>query len=242
MRVNVPVSSDPVPSLLRRAVSLLDLFTADPYPKSYSVLLRRSGIPDASFSRLLTALTELGLVEKDAQGKYVRGTKLENWALAIDGGTASGSGFSWLSAVAGEGGDSVGVAVLEYNKILIEARAVVADSFQISPVGTLIHFEKDHAAVFCILDQVPREAARSFVTGEFSTISSWRVYEAALRKNTRQGYYVDRSQKRPGLGRLAVPFTVDGKPAALFAAGTLSSMRKREKEIAGCLRRGLAAQ
>ena len=220
-----------LPEILTRSIEVIEIYLKKPFPRTWSALESDTELPHSSLARLLSHLCELKLLNKNKQGLYEPGRRFSKWSKILSGSKDVSAYNHLTKKIAELTEESTAIAILEYNKILVESVQLFPESVNIVPKGTLIHFERDHAASTAILFQLPEDVRKSFIGGEFSKIKSYKTLQNAHQRHKRASHYFDKSISRPGISRIAYPILLGNKPGAIFVAGTTKGLLTKEREI-----------
>lgn len=214
------------PPLLVRALELL--------PHLASVRERRFGeirshlqVGDASLTRLLKHLEGLGWITSPTRGRYRVGPSFDELKKVMETGPLEGEVSEKVEALALRARESCAWIVMEEGKMFCKARHSIEGSISILRKGALLNPEFDHSASLAILSQLSREERRRQYLASEETIGEEEDFESSFKKFRRGEVYVDISQRRPGVSRIALPFRHQGKETALYFCGLSVQIRQK---------------
>lgn len=197
------------------------------------------GITDATLNRLLKALIGSGYLVKGDDGKYGISDLLRSWSVDLVEG-----GFSLKQMAGGiverlsrEAKESAVMVWYQDGAMVTIARRSHFDSISVIGVGDVIHYERDHAAALAVLDMMSKKERREAIRSELSEITSVKELEQAIKETKRDGYFVDRSQKRPGVCRVAVPIEIEKGRGCLFLGMTVERCKLDEARLGAMVKR-----
>ncbi|PCJ62928.1 MAG: hypothetical protein COA79_02020 [Planctomycetota bacterium] len=213
---------------LTRGLTIIDGFIQSAQPQRYHQIKKMiEGITDASLNRLIQSLIEDCYIIKDNDGSYQLSNKVNLWGSHLSGQKNWNSIMEELiDKVSNDLGESAAIGVLENDRIIIKKSKSVQDSITIMKNNSTLHFESDHAASLAILDSVTITQRKKLIKSNYSSIKSYAEFDNAIKKFKRQDIFTDKSERRNGISRVSISFTIDKKPATLFIATTTTSLKE----------------
>ncbi|MSX34452.1 MAG: helix-turn-helix domain-containing protein, partial [Actinobacteria bacterium] len=142
--------------VLDKAVDVLDALEVQ--PRSLSELVTVTGLPRATAHRLATALERHGLVRRDAEGRFMLGTRLLSLGqAAADAWPLATAAASALAILRDETGESVQLFVRDgEDRVCIAALQSLHGLRTIVPLGARLPLSAGSAArVLTSVDQAP---------------------------------------------------------------------------------------
>jgi DNA-binding IclR family transcriptional regulator len=110
--------------VIDRSAQLLDAIVASGEAASLKVLAADTGLHPSTAFRILGALTGVGLVERDATGRYMLGRKIRRLAEHVKrGGDIRGEAIDVMRALRDELGETVNLTVREGDEVIYIERA-----------------------------------------------------------------------------------------------------------------------
>jgi DNA-binding IclR family transcriptional regulator len=214
------------PPLLTRALELLP-HLASVRERRFSDIRSHLGVGDASLTRLLKHLENLGWVTSPSRGRYQMGPQFEDLRTLLETSPLEGEVAEKVDALAQQAGQSCAWLIIEKGKMVCKARHSIEGSISILRKGSVLKPEFDHAAALAILSQRSREERRDHFRQLGSTIENEKHFEISIRKFQRGEVLVDLTRNRPGVSRLALPFSHRKKPSALYFCGPSVQIRQK---------------
>ena len=128
---------DKTPSIqvIDRAAHLLDAIAANPDNTSLKILSADTGLHPSTAFRILAALGEAGLVEKDPAGHYLLGRKLLHLAQHVRGGVdLRQEALDIMETLRDEIGETVNLTVREGDEVIYIERAIAKRMMRVEQV------------------------------------------------------------------------------------------------------------
>jgi len=214
------------PLLLSRALKMLP-FLARVRERRYGELRTHLNIGDASLSRLLQNLEELGWIDSPSRGKYRLGEQFKEFKSILETGPLTGEMTEKVSSLARTGRQSCAWVVMEDETMTCKASHSIEGSITILKPGAVLSPEFDHAAALAILSLCEVEVRKRLCLHPQSTIESEKVFHLSSKRFRRGAIYLDLSQERRGVSRLAIPFSYQGQSVSLYFCGPSVQIRQR---------------
>jgi len=205
---------------LTRGLAIVEAVSRASGPLRFSELRAVIGeISDSSLARLLRSLESSGHLQRDADEGYKMGRRLAAWQAALRVGPTD-----WrvrlqveIQQLCQMAHESAAAAYLQQDQITVAYGQTVEGGVTVMRTGTLLHFEADHAGSLAILAALPANLRNQLLVSRFSRIPDREEYRVGVEEARRgKGLWLDRSRERPGISRLAVALTVNGRPGSLF--------------------------
>lgn len=207
---------------LDRGLDILDTIISRNSPLKYSDIKKTlPSISDSSLNRLLVSLIDKDFISKDSNGRYISSLKLLRWKKILLGNQSLEDEIRVaVDNVVNKLDESAAFAHHTGNRIEIVFSRSAKDSISIISRGETLHFESDHAASLAIIDTFAEDGKLDCIKGPFSKIKNIQELENGLKmfkhKKRSTLYYLDESNYRKGVCRLAVHITIDKNPCVLF--------------------------
>ena len=192
-------------------------------------------LSDSSLTRLLKALIASGYLVRAPNGLYAIGGNLLEWKSTLKNDTSDQQKQIELTVkkIADATGCSASFCQLvdsEHLEFFYTHNLPAA--WALYPHGYDLNFEPDHAASLAYLDSIEMSEVKKFIAdSKHSKILDRKEYQASLKLYKRDGYYVDESQTRIGLSRLAIPFFHEDIQGVFFIGLSTAELEVREQEI-----------
>jgi DNA-binding IclR family transcriptional regulator len=203
-----------------------------------------AGVGDASLNRLLKSLLDQGYLQRDQNGLYARGQRLDQWRSEL-GHTVTLDSYieTEVEALSKTTNESVAFGRLSKGAIRIVRSLSCQDSISVVPPGGVVNFESDHAGALAILGQLGATEQKRLVASPRSAIKTFTELTRALKQCRNGGVYTDRSRARAGVSRMAVPVGGGATACCLFYCLTTERMLAREEVLTReLLKRGRAIE
>ena len=121
--------------VIDRAASLLEAIASHPDPASLKILSAETRLHTSTAFRILGALTEIGFVEKDAQGLYRLGHKLSQLAAHINHNIDIRSiAMPIMDALRDTTGDTINLTIREGDEVVYVERSTVKRMMRVEQV------------------------------------------------------------------------------------------------------------
>ena len=188
-----------------------------------------TGANDSTVSRLLHDLERLKYLRKVSDIGYCAGPELAHWQDSFRRNQSLSEILQQaVETLSEQTLESAAVAILEETRIHIPHSISYPEGISVVAPGGWVHFEADHAASVCILNQIPMNERDALFQSPSSRIKDEHSFQAIQWAWHRpEGLVLDRSSAREGVCRLGAPIKIDGKPGALFLCLTQQSAEIR---------------
>ena len=224
---------------LDRSLHILDQIVRSQGPLRYNELRERlSGIQDSSLSRILKALETYGYLHRDAELGYSITAKLRDWSPYLsekkpDLATLAIKEIDQLAELAQE---SAAVVLLHDNCLRTQCSRTINEGIQVLGAGERLHFEADHAVAVAVLSALPAAQRKACLQSSYSRFPA--KYSFNKIQNEMQqlsGVYIDRSQARPGICRVAKFFEHEQQVGAIFYCLTVDAFHSKSDRLISAL-------
>lgn len=180
--------------VLDKAVALIDAITSAPC--TLSDLVTATGLTRPTAHRLALALEHHDLVGRDSAGRFIPGSRLEQWAAATD------PLHERAALIVAELRDATGLSAQVYRRIgdqrLCVAAAEPATGLRDTvPVGALLTLQAGSAAQVLVAWLPDPERQRLSAAAAYT--------ERDLQTVRRRGWAHSLGQREPGVGSISVP-------------------------------------
>lgn len=201
--------------VLDKAVAVLDAVAVG--PATLNDLVSRTGLSRATAHRLATALVTHQLLARDAEGRFVSGTRLSS------GPDLVGLATPILRRLRDDTGESAQLYVRRGDVRLCVAAAEPPTGLRDTvPVGTTLPMTAGSAAQVLLAwsdEPVPRDAA--FDAGTLATVR-------------RRGWAATSGEREPGLASVSAPVSQDGQViAAISLSGPVERLTRSPGRLHG---------
>lgn len=219
-------SNKTCPPILSRALELLP-FLARVRERRYTEIRDTLKVGDASLSRLLKHLEDLGWVHSPSRGRYAMGKRFTELSEVLSLDVLEGEVSEEVRNLALKAEQSCAWVCMEDGFVSCRCRHSIENSISILRKGTLLHTEFDHAASLSVLSLSSLEMRRDSYSMPGSTISNEDDFQRSLRLFKRGEIFLDITKVRPGVSRIAIPFMYRGKPTSIFFCGPSVQIRQK---------------
>jgi DNA-binding IclR family transcriptional regulator len=213
-------------SVLRRALRILDTFSAAGTSLRLSEISRRSGIPLTTTHRIVSELREWGALERDSAGGYRIGLRLwEVAALAPRSVGLQRIALPFMQDLYETTHRGVHLAVREKDEVVFVERFVSQDTARDAGPRVGGRYAMHATAVgLVLLAHAPPGLQEEVVAGPLATYTPWttsssRELRQALADVRRSGYAVSERQINPDYVSVAAP--IHGPDDTVVAALSL---------------------
>lgn len=227
-----PVSSIQV---IDRMAHLLDVIAESADPVSLKALSAETGLHPSTAFRILAALCEHGLVERDVRAHYRLGVKLLRWGMRMrESVDVRHEARPIMERLRDQLGETVNLAVRQGDEVIYVERATTSRIIRVeqvvgsraplhvTAVGKL--FLADTSAAAC-LEYAQRTGLPPFTPNTITDATAlWR----AIKQIARQDYALDNEEAELGVGCIAVP--VHDASGSVVAALSISAPIERRQD------------
>ncbi|MEI2765709.1 MAG: IclR family transcriptional regulator [Dermatophilaceae bacterium] len=208
-------------SLLTRAVRILDLFVAERPALSVAQIARQARLPASTAQRLVAELLELGLLERDGEGRVRMGLRL--WEMSVRSSRALGlseASMPYLQDIHRALRVDVQVAVLDGADVLYLEKLGINPAINVTKIAGRLPAHATSAGLV-LLAFAPREVTDRVLAGPLPRMASGTLTEpAAIRRllahARRTGFVVSKAMLRDNATGIAVP--IRRSPAEVVAS------------------------
>jgi len=194
-----------------------------------------TGITDATLNRLLISLVESGHILRGDSG-YALSERVLDWGHILSGRiTLTERIEGAVTQISETLKESAGFCRLEEDRIGVVSSRSYPDSISILKSGALLHFEEDHAASLAILSLLEPDAQAKCLFSPHSLIDSREIFDESLEKFNRGKIIADKSYRRPGISRIAIPLMTENKASALFICLPTAAVEKKISDVCDAL-------
>lgn len=225
---------------LTRGLTLLEVLMRNREGMRYGELKRvLPQVGDASLNRILISLAESDHLEK-RDGLYYPSDRVLGWFALLEGDRRfTGWAENLVEELARKAGESAGFALYDGERIIIQHSVNWPDSVNVIGPGKLLHYEWDHAASLAVLDLLSEKEREAAFSSDHS-LTDRSQWEAGKKRFHRGNYYADISNRRPGISRLALPWTYKGgggrnRRGALFLCLPTVRLEAHKEELASLM-------
>lgn len=227
-------------NILSRGLAVLQAVSTADRPLRFSELRTVAmHVPDSTLCRLLQSLESSGHLTHQPDVGYTPGPQIQHWLKAVRKSPQSfqDCAAAQIQILTSTIRESAAVALHDGEAIRILKSKTEPDAISIIEEGEILHFESDHAASLAILHQMKNAALNQALKSRYSRIRNAQEYGKAVKATLRKdGLWLDRSQIRPGICRMALPFSYHKCPGAIFLCLTLETARKKTTALFHALR------
>ncbi|MEI2732551.1 MAG: IclR family transcriptional regulator [Dermatophilaceae bacterium] len=197
-------------SLLTRAVRILDLFVAERPALTVAEIARQSRLPASTAQRLVAELLDLGLLERDADGRVRMGMRL--WEMSVRSSRALGlreASMPYLQDIHRALRVDVQVAVLDGSEVLYLEKLGINPRINITRIAGRLPAHATSAGLV-LLAFAPREVTDRVLAGPLPRMASGTLTDpVAIRRllahARHTGFVVSKAMLRDNATGIAVP-------------------------------------
>ena len=197
--------------VIDRAVTLMDALAREAGPASLKILAAESGLHPSTAHRILAALSEHGLIDRDEAHHYRLGPRLLQWSGRVGAGLdvrqLARPVMEWLRDQVGE---SVNLTTREGDQMVYIERAIpnrmmrveqVIGSrapLHVTAVGKLMLGESGDAAIDAYAERTTLPAYTK------KTLATTERLKSDIHRSLKRGYALDNEEAEPGVGCIGV--------------------------------------
>lgn len=230
---------------LARGLRLLEHVSSSAEPVRFSELRELlDGATDATISRLLQSLESEGYVERVGKAGYAPGPRFEMWMIRrhqtdLDFPQTCRRLVIQLSQRSNE---SAAIIAFQAGRLTTVASHTAEGAVSVLDIGQTLYYERDHAAALAFIDSQRTATRKQLIQSPLSRIRSLEELLGAIRTSIRTGLrtaqtkvFLDQSEARPGISRLAVPFKTQTQSGAIFLCLTTAQAKANLETLAAHL-------
>lgn len=223
---------------LARGLRLLEQVSSSAEPVRFSELRELlDGATDATISRLLQSLESEGYVERVGKAGYAPGPRFEMWMnrrhqTDLDFPQTCRRLVIQLSQRSNE---SAAIIAFQAGRLTTVASHTAEGAVSVLDIGQTLYYERDHAAALAFIDSQRTATRKQLIQSPLSRIRSLEELRRAIRTSIRTAQtkvFLDQSEARPGISRLAVPFKTQTQSGAIFLCLTTAQAKANLETLA----------
>jgi DNA-binding IclR family transcriptional regulator len=227
--------------MIARVISILATFDSERTAQSVSDIARRAGLPQSTAHRIVSALTESGLLERDERGAVRIGLRL--WELTTRGSNALGLrqvAMPFMAEVQAAVRQHTQLAVLEHGEVLFIERLSSPDAASnITRIAGRLPLHASSSGLV-LLAHAPPDFQERVLAGPLAAISPETITDpAALRRKLaevrQRGYSFAPGYIEEVATGIAVAIMDGGNPVAALSV-VVPRGEEQERRLVGILR------
>lgn len=206
----------------RRALELLQIFASSPNPLSLGDVVRRTGLNRSAAYRVLRALEDQRLIDRDAHGRcyHIGGGLIALSAMVLEKVSARRTGRQFIERIAAATGETVSLQLRDGRyRVCVDVIESKHELRRVIPLGQTLplHDGPTGKAILAFLRLEDAEDVLRWAAGEGQDVASVR---AKLKRVRQHGYIAVVGDRQPGLSGLSVPlFDSTGVIGAVTVSG-----------------------
>ncbi|MDR3393632.1 MAG: IclR family transcriptional regulator [Parasulfuritortus sp.] len=220
--------------VIDRAVALIDALAREPGPASLKILSAETGLHPSTAHRILAALSEHGLIDRDSANLYRLGPRLLEWSGRVSAGQdlrqIARPVMEWLRDQVGE---SVNLTLREGDQVVYVERAIPNRMMRVEQViGSRAPLHVT-AVGKLMLGEAGADATKEYArrTGLRAYTVNTRAKAGTLQKDIdtsrARGYALDDEEAELGVGCIGVLIR-DASGAAVAGLSVSAPMERRQ--------------